>query len=158
MSQALRAACQEIFRETFWGVEVGKNYTYYVQGRESVLNSIASLTPDQASRQIPGSRATIGAHANHLCYYLHLFNATCRGQEEDGDWEGSWAVQTFDEDSWNKVMAMMAMEYEEAHAWYRDFDGEISDNRAIYMIANIAHAAFHLGAMRALIPMVLATD
>ena len=74
MSKNLKAACVEIFRETFEGTKPGHQYTHYVQGKETVLPSINLITAEQASRVIPGARATIGAHANHLCYYLHLFN------------------------------------------------------------------------------------
>jgi uncharacterized damage-inducible protein DinB len=154
----LKAACVEMFRETFEGTKPGQRYTHYVQGRETVIPSIADLSSEQASREIPGSRATIGAHANHLCYYLHLFNVSNRGEEERSDWEGSWIVQKFDDSTWDDVRKRTMAEYEEASRWYRKQaqlnDDFASEDQAISALANIAHAAFHLGAIRALIPIV----
>ncbi len=158
MSNNLKLACLELFRETFEGVAPGSNGTWFVQGREAVLPSIQALTPEQASTVYPGGRATVGAHVNHLCYYLHLFNVHKRGEEEPSDWEGSWKMQTFDAKAWKDVQDRTLAEYEEATQWYRlqaESDSDFAtEEKAISAIANIAHAAFHLGAIRALIPIV----
>lgn len=157
MSNTLKSACIEIFRESFEGVKPGQQYTWFVQGKEAIFDVLESLTAEQASRSIPGTRATIGAHANHLCYFLHLFNVNNRGEEEQGDWEGSWKVQEFDEAAWKDVTTRTRKEYEEAYHWYEAqsaSDSELNKDDAEYTIANIAHAAYHLGAMRALIPIV----
>lgn len=158
MSNFLKVACREMFRETFEGVKPGERYTWYVQGKEAILPSILKLNSDQASCPFPGARATIGAHVNHLCYYLHLFNVERRGETEKRDWEGSWKVQTFDDAAWKDVCDRTKREYDEAYAWYISEAGSEDDlpseDAAIGTIANIAHAAFHLGAIRALIPIV----
>jgi uncharacterized damage-inducible protein DinB len=157
MSAILKSACLEIFRESFEGVKPGHQYTWYVQGKEAILDVLDTLTAEQASRPIAGAKATIGAHANHLCYFLHLFNVNNRGEEEKGDWEGSWKIQQFDEEAWKDVAARTRAEYEEASRWYQSqttSDTDLEKDNAEYMIANIAHAAYHLGAMRALIPLI----
>lgn len=158
MSKQLKAAFVEIFRESFEGVAPGNQYTWYVQGKEAIFDALDSVTADQASHLIPGARATIGAQANHLCYYLHLFNVHSRGEEEAGDWEGSWAKQTFDETEWKDVAARTRKEYDEAYAWYKaqaESDEDFATNeKAVYVVANIAHAAYHLGAIRALLPII----
>jgi len=129
-----------------------------VQGKEAVLPSIADLSCDQASFEISGSRATIGTSLNHLCYYLDLFNVESRGEEEKRDWDGSWILQQFDQAAWQHVQSRVRSEYEKAFQWYKtqaESDaGLVSDEIAESVIANIAHAAFHLGAIRVLIPMV----
>lgn len=158
MSNTIRMACQEIFREAFEGVAPDKDYTWFVQGSEAILNTLQSLSAEQASKKLHGMTSTIGAHANHLCYFLHLFNANNRGSREPSDWEGSWDVQEFDENSWNDVVARTTQEYVEANRWYTEmgnFDVNLETfDDEIYVIANIAHAAYHLGAIRALLPMV----
>lgn len=161
MATNLKKACLEIFRESFEGVALGKSGTWYVQGKEGIFDAIETATPEQASVLLPGARATIGAHANHLCYYLHLFNASCRGEREEGDWEGSWRVQNFDATTWADVINRTHHEFDEAFDWYQaqaDQADDIDDkDMAAYTIANIAHAAFHLGAIRAMLPIVLAS-
>ena len=154
MSNSIKAACLEIFRESFEGVAPGSNGTWYVEGREAIFNSLSSISAEEASRILPGQRSTIGAHANHLCYYLSLFNANLRGEKPDADWSGSWAQQEFDEDGWRDVEIRTKSEFAEAIEWYRSDTDFRNDDHAVYAVANVAHAAFHLGAIRALIPQV----
>lgn len=159
MSQSLRPAILELFRETFDGVAKGKKYTWYVEGKEAIFDALSSITSEKASELIPGARATIGAQANHLCYYLHLFNVHCRGEKEKGDWEGSWKKQVFSESDWQDVRDRTKSEYDEAFAWYQSFavaTDELEDDDATYLVSNLVHAAYHLGAIRALLPVVTA--
>jgi len=158
MSNTLLDACVEIFRESFEGVKPGNQYTWYVEGKEAIFDALSSISAEQASRQIPGARATIGAHANHLCYYLHLFNVGAHGGSETADWEGSWTKQTFNEAEWQDVAERTHREFDEVYGWHKAQVAEgrefATEDEAIHVISNIAHAAYHLGAMRALIPQV----
>ena len=64
----------------------------------------------------------------------------------------------FDDAAWQDVRDRTQAEYEEAYQWYRNQEAseeELNDvDDAIGSISNIAHAAFHLGAIRALIPIL----
>jgi hypothetical protein len=46
-------------------------------------------------------------------------------------------------------------EFNEAMNWYKSSSDFIDSEDATFSIANIAHAAYHLGAIRALIPLVM---
>lgn len=153
MSNPVKQACLEIFRESFEGIAPGADGTWFVEKKEAIFDALTSLTPEQASAKAPGQTSSIGAHAYHLCYYLHLFNVNARGEREPSDWEGSWKVQEFDAESWKDVEMRTRKEFEEALAWYQS-DTDFPDAEdANYAVGNVAHAAYHLGAIRALIPV-----
>ena len=118
MSNPVKEACAEIFRECFEGVAAGSNNTWFVQGHEAIFYSLESLTPGKASLRVSNQVATLGAHAYHLCYYLSLFNANHRGEKPKTDWEGSWDFQEFDAVSWRKVAEQTKKEFDEAMIWY----------------------------------------
>jgi hypothetical protein len=154
MSIDVRAAVSEIFRETFEGVRPDADGTWFVQGKEAIFDAIRTTSPENASKKVHGQPATIGAHVWHLNYYLTLFNANLRNEEPESDWEGSWMYQEFDSEQWRTLATDVDDQYREAKAWY-DSDMEPADQEEeIYAIANLAHAAYHLGAIRALIPIV----
>ena len=155
MPNPVKDACVEIFRECFEGVAPGSKGTWFVQGNEAIFTSLDALTPAMASLRVPNQLSTIGAHAYHLCYYLQLFNAHCRGEELKADWAGSWKIQEFDAKTWKAVAEKTKHEFNEAMIWYKSSTDFIESGDATYAIANLAHAAFHLGAIRALIPLVM---
>ena len=155
MPNPVKDACVEIFRECFEGVAPGANGTWFVQGNEAICNSLAALTPAKASLRVLNQSASIGAHAVHLCYYLSVFNAATRGEETKTDWPGSWKVQEFDEKTWCEVATKTKKEFDEAMGWYRNGADFAGPDGAVYSVANVAHAAFHLGAIRALLPLIL---
>ena len=153
MPNPVKEACIEIFRECFEGVAPGASGTWFAQGHEAIFHALESLTPGKASLRVPNQTATLGAHAFHLCYYLSMFNAKNRGEELKADWPGSWKIQEFDDSSWKEVSDRTKKEFDEAMIWYRTGSTFIDPEDAPYAVANIAHAAYHLGAMRALIPL-----
>jgi len=152
----IKAALAELFRETFQGVAPGNSGTWFVQGKEAIFNSIGSLSSEEASRRVVGQPYSIGAHTVHLLYYLEHFNGHLRGENPKADWEGSWKRQEFSHVEWEEV----ARELQLAYAFTFDFySGETmpeDQGQIIATIANIAHAAYHLGAIRALMPIVQA--
>ncbi|AIE87453.1 hypothetical protein [Fimbriimonas ginsengisoli] len=153
MSNQLQMGLSELFREVFEGVAPEASGTWFVQGKEAIFDAVQQLPAADASVRKCGMSASIGAHVRHLCYYLQLFNANLREENPDSDWEGSWAVQEFDEESWQRLREELREEYDFAVDWYRSEPTYVDDEQAIYAIANLAHAAYHLGAIRALLPV-----
>lgn len=150
----MNEALSELWREVFEGVTPGESGTWFVQGSEAILPSLEGLSPEQASALLPGQRATVGAHARHLGYYLELFNANNRGEQPKTDWEGSWAVQTFNEEEWSALLRHLRAEYVVGAGYYQRGVDQADAIATTYALSNLAHAAFHLGAIRALMPLV----
>lgn len=152
--EMFRDAVVALFREAFLGIEPGASGTWFVEKSEALLPTMDEIDAATASRSIPGYRTTVGAHFAHACYYLSIFNAFARGEEPAVDWEGSWRQTEFSTEEWTALKNRFRHEFETAEAKLRTFD--LPDDKPEYrvsMIANVAHAAFHLGAIRALIPL-----
>ncbi|MBS1724779.1 MAG: hypothetical protein JSS66_17695 [Armatimonadetes bacterium] len=142
-----------LFRETFEGIPPGQNYTIFVQGKEGIFDVFDSVDAARASAKPNEDCASIFAHMNHARYYLSLWNASARGEEVEGDWAGSWKTQSGDEAAW----AALARDF---RSEYQEFIGHVqampatNEDKALGRLAQLAHAAFHLGAVRALMKVV----
>lgn len=154
----LKRSLAILFREVFEGMYEGAEGTWFVQGKEAIFDAIESLSPKEASLKVTGQPSSIGAHVWHLCYYLELFNASLRAETSKADWDGSWEHQSFNAKSWQALKERTRKEFEFAMRWYEGEKQPADDGeQATHAAANLAHAAYHLGAIRALMPIVLAS-
>jgi hypothetical protein len=118
-------------------------------GDIGLLGSLGKLSAAEASRTHSGG-ASIAAHVDHVRYGLGLMNAWRAGVENPwlgADWTASWRVTTVSDHEWQQLRAALR---DETHRWLvamgaaREFD----ETQLTYMIASIAHLAYHLGAIR----------
>ncbi|MBS1716867.1 MAG: hypothetical protein JSS72_03945 [Armatimonadetes bacterium] len=144
----------ELFRESYQGVKPGADGTWYVQGKEAIFPTLREVTGEEASRPIKGSRATLADHAWHTCYYLTLLNQNIRGEHPRPDWEGSWQHGPFSNEEWQVFLSQFEEEFETCYAWYQRGELPDEDDALMFSMANVAHAAFHLGAMRVLLGLI----
>lgn len=159
MADNIRTAVDTLFREAFEGRAPDADGTWYVQSGESLFESLREISAARASVRVNDAGSSIGAHVRHLTYYLWFFNEHARaalqgGEGPDADWAGSWAVQEFDETTWKELQAELAEEYAFTRNLFADPRALQDPRHLIPSIANVAHASFHLGAIRALMPLV----
>lgn len=145
-----------IFSEAFEGVRDGADGTYFVQGKEAFFPIIKSLTAEQASRRVAPGVSTIAAHTRHAAYYIMLMNAQMRGEKVEADWARSWAVQVVDKEQWDKIRADLDTQFS-ALRWWMQKTGPTNQATLDYAMAQLAHAAFHLGSVRQLAEIVKGT-
>jgi len=140
-----------LFRECIEGMPEGQNYTWFVQGREAIFDALAKVTAEGASRRHGPNSNSIGAHLNHVRYFLFLFSADVnRDKSVIADWEGSWTKQVFSEDEWRQLGADLKSEYAKVIGWLDSHDEWGDEDGVTGKIAVLPHAAYHLGAVRAL--------
>ena len=139
----------ELFRETFEGVAPGANGTYYVQGKEALIPILNGLTAEQASHRTEKTNS-VAAHARHTAYYVSLMNKLNRGEEVVPDWEGSWTVQEVTKDQWDAIRKDLKDQFTELHGAMKTGFENLDDESRTYALAQLAHAAFHLGSIRQL--------
>jgi hypothetical protein len=114
-----------------------------------VLGSLGDLSAADASRApIPGARS-IAAHAHHLRFSLDVSTRFLRGEAPAADWNESWAVETVDEPAWSELREGMESDYRALRAVV-EARGEWDDLGLAGAVGAIAHAAYHLGAIRQL--------
>ena len=145
-----KKAWLEIFTEAFEGVKPGADGTYFVNGDEALFPILESLSPEQASKRANENVNSIAAHGRHAAYYVSLINMQNRGEKVDPDWKGSWSVQSVDEGSWDTIRADLRRQYTEFRDWMVKHDGNLDEETGMYVMAQLAHAAFHLGSIRQL--------
>ena len=116
-----------------------------------ILGTLEKLSAaDASARLTPGDGASAASHASHLRYALHLANRAMKGENpyRDADWSGSWMVSVVDEKAWAELKAGLRAEFETLRAAISNPTVWSSDTRVFGMIGNIAHSAWHLGALR----------
>lgn len=150
-----KAAWIEIFRETFEGLRPGRDWTHFVEGNEAILPILSGLNAEQASRKLRPDVSSIAAHARHTAYYIEMLNRTVAGDGGAADWEGSWSVQQVNPSQWLSIQADLKLQYEALLNFLDTSTAEPKDHEQFCVImAQLAHAAFHLGTIRQLSKLV----
>lgn len=121
-----------------------------------LFGTLNGLSAEEASLSFGGGDvkgSTIASHTEHLRWSLALSNALIRGDKPDGDWEKSWSVTTVSTAEWSDLREALRSEFE---ALRRSMQCTISlpEEYMIGGIAIVAHAAYHLGAIRSLVRLV----
>ena len=145
-----KVALVTLFREVFEGCPEGADGTWFVQGKEGIFDAVENVSAAQASKAVSATSPTIGAHVRHLCYYLSFLNLSARGEAADADWNGSWSKQEFTSDEWAELGSVLHKEYNDALHYLESNPVFKNQDVLTYSLAQVAHAAYHLGAIRAL--------
>lgn len=108
-------------------------------------NTLARLTPEEASRDVGGN--SVAAHAHHILFSFEAFGAFIAGDRTKRNWGESWRVSTVDEAAWKKLQDDLAAGYEQLVATVEKHagSGEEAEGGAIGVVA---HLAYHIGAIR----------
>jgi len=133
-----------VLREAFEGTRAWSYFTD--DGPQGCLTgTLASLDARAASRAVGGS--SIAAHVHHLVFALQASAGWVRGERVRHYWEQSWAVQTVDAAQWEKLRGDLQAGYKALAAAIRAHALDSAEALG-GSIGAIAHAAYHLGAIR----------
>ena len=142
----------EMLREAFEGGRPGEG-TGFVENTKpdgshnsGVLATLDGLTAAQASK--PTALGTsVAAHASHVAYHLEVTLRWDRGERGPFDWQGSFEPSVVDEGAWAAMRSRVRAAYEEVAALAAG-KTEWSEDSAAGIAGALAHAAYHLGAIR----------
>jgi len=137
-----------LFRELIDGVPRDPSYMLNT-GDAGLIASLAKISAADASR-IHAGGASIAAHVDHLRYGIALMNQWGAGVKNpwaSADWTASWRKTSVTEESWTQLRNEFR---DETHRWLERMASarELDETQLTYMIASIAHLAYHLGAIR----------
>ena len=137
-----------LFRELIDGVPRDPSYMLNT-GDVGLLGSLEKLSAEDASRTSAGG-ASIAAHVDHLRYGLGLMNQWKAGVKNpwaNADWTKSWKISAVTDAEWNRLRRELQSE---THRWLESLATarSMDETQLTYMIASIAHLAYHLGAVR----------
>jgi hypothetical protein len=147
----------DMYRETFEG-EVVPGWVWIVGGapEESVTGTLRALTAGQAYAEPAPGRKSIAAHAAHLKYALELTIKRLHGENPPTDWPGSFNVGPASSAAWEQLQADLQKAYDGILNFYNAMrDKPIAEwqpIQAVGLAAMIGHNAYHLGAIRQLLP------
>jgi hypothetical protein len=121
-------------------------------GDRGILRSLAQLSAADASAR-PEGRSSVAAHVQHLRYGFELLNRWARGENPfaEASYAKSWGQQQVSDEQWRDLRAALDRE---ARAWMsavserQDWDFDVVSGA----MSSVAHLAYHLGAIRQLVP------
>jgi hypothetical protein len=147
-NSAIAGVLETLFRELVNGAPRDPSYMLNI-GDVGLLDSLDRISAREASRRHAGG-ASIAAHADHLKYGLTLLNAWRDGVKNPwagADWTASWKKTEVDENEWNRLRAGLRQEAERWRASLGN-ERELDETALTYLMASIAHLAYHFGAIR----------
>jgi hypothetical protein len=133
-----------VLREAFEGAAGG---SYFIDGGEGsgLLANLARLDAEAASREVGGT--SIAAHAHHIAFSLEASTAWIRGERTPRRWRESWSVSAVDSAEWSRLQEGIRERYAGLLRAIEEFAATDAD-AAGGAIGVVAHAAYHLGAIR----------
>ena len=124
-------------------------WTYFTDASPGtgIFATLGGLSAAQASQPGGPGHSTVAGHIHHVSASLALSTRALSGEQTSRDRGRSWTVTTVDDAGWAELQVQLRREYDslfvavESHAvWDEDALG--------VAIGAIAHAAYHLGAIR----------
>lgn len=135
-----------VLREAFEG-PADPRWSYFTDNAPAtgLFGTLEGVDAALASRPVGGT--SVAAHVHHETFALEATAAWIRGDRSRRDWSQSWRVQQVDAAGWDALRQALRRGYEELREAVRahGLDGEESAGGAL---AGVAHAAYHLGAIR----------
>ena len=121
-------------------------------GDRGLSGSLAGLSAAEASAR-PAGRSSVAAHTHHLRYGFELLNRWLRGENPfaEATYAASWGHQHVSDEEWSELRAALTRE---VRAWMtvlsapREWDAMTLSGA----IGSVAHLAYHVGAIRQLVP------
>ena len=146
-SPSALASSLELLRETFEGPAGPSTYFIDNDPKAGFFGALDGVTAAQASRPTRPGGATIAGHVFHAGFHLDMSTAWLDGDRADRDWAKSWELGTVDDAAWTALRRQFRGQYE---AFQRAVAREPEDGGESFptILGAIAHAAYHLGAVK----------
>ena len=156
-NDVLAGALRELLREAYFEPEESGTTWFADEGPGSgLLGTVEQLTAQEASTLPYVGGDTIAAHCNHVAYYLSLANRSFQGDNAfaEANWSESWEIQTVNDTAWQHLLEQLAVELDRTLGILGRGADLTYPELLKGTMALLAHGAWHLGAVRQLIPVV----
>jgi hypothetical protein len=146
-SEEIIKSLSGLFQEAYEGT----NSSFFSDSdKGGLFRTLDQLSAEQASQSIVSDGVTIAAHAEHLRWSLANLNATTKGVAWNPNWAESWRTRQVDTAQWDALRSGLRHEYETTRETMQHLDTtHLEPMMFTGVVATIAHAAYHLGAIRA---------
>jgi hypothetical protein len=123
----------------------GSSQVWFSDRNTGLFSSVQNLNAEQVSK------IGIAAHTEHLRWSLSKVNAMMRGERPEMDWAQSWTLKTVSEPQWQTLLEQLKLEYQFLQTNMPP-NPDLNDRMFVTSgVALVAHAAYHLGAIRQMI-------
>lgn len=139
-----------LLNETFEGTEGNASWFTESKPGSGLFGTLEQLTAEEAS--IPVEGVTIAAHTDHTRYHVWANNQSLAGEEQNFDWNKSWEIGAVTKDEWEQILTQLHHEYLKLTEHVNG--EELTAEKANNLLGALAHAAYHLGAIRQMVKVV----
>lgn len=149
MSEVSIATVQEqllaVLREAFDGPAQAWSYFTDNHPEAGTFGTLGSKTAREVSAITGGT--SIAAHIHHATFALDASAAWIKGDRAPREWSESWSIQIVEESSWTEMRDRLGRAYERLRVAIEQH-GMASAEAVGGALGAVAHAAYHLGAIR----------
>lgn len=138
---------ENLLRETFEGPEGNASWFTESKPGSGLFGTVDHLSFEEASVFING--ATIAAHTDHTRYHLWASNQSLEGSKQPLNWDESWKIGAVTIDEWEHIKNGLHSEYRKMTEYITR--EHVSDSADSVLLGALAHAAYHLGAIRQMV-------
>lgn len=134
-----------VFSETF-----EKSGTIYLEHGTSLLETLDTISAEEASKPVSATCATIAAQVAHVRLYIELMESfLAKKPMDDPDWGEIWrTVTTVTPEEWEASKSALKETYQRLMATMKNFDAWDGDYDMGQAMAILVHTAYHLGEIR----------
>ena len=134
-----------VLAEAFEGPRQSWSYFTDSGAASGLFGTLAGLSAADASKAWGGT--TIAAHVHHAAFAVEASAGWIAGDRGSRDWQESWSVSAVNDAGWRRLQQRLREGYE---ALRQAITGHASAGAEKFggAAAAVAHAAYHLGAIR----------
>ena len=126
-----------------------RHHGIYLDEGTSLLETLAGISAEEASRPVSATCASIAAQVEHVRFYLDVLERYMRGEAVGKvDWPASWGLTTVTPEEWGALRERLAAAYRSVSAVMRGFETWEGENDIAGALAVVVHTAYHLGEIR----------
>jgi hypothetical protein len=149
-----------VLRETFEGGTPGQATAFLDgtnpdgSGNHGLLAMLETLTAEEASA-LTALGSSLASQAAHTAFHIEATLKYVRGDRTPNDWAGSFEPRAVNEAQWPALRERVRTAYHNI-VELASSTTKLDEATAGGMAATLAHAAYHLGAMRQIIKLARA--
>jgi hypothetical protein len=122
----------------------------YLDKGTSLLETLATISAEEASIPVGGRCASIAAQVAHVCFYLDVLERYLKtGQNERVDWGEVWrTVREVTPVEWSALQERVRLAYQRTCEGILAFEAWDTEYSLAGAMGIMAHNAYHLGEIR----------
>ncbi len=134
-----------LMRETFENSASG----FYLDENNSLLETLAEITAEQASIPVGNKCASLAAQVSHVIYFIEVFESRITSPNPpQADWGYIWkTVEKISEPEWQALQEKLAATYQRMLHLFKN-NPDWNENTIGGALSVLVHTTYHLGEIR----------